>query len=481
MGPAYDAMSNESFRTEADPTDPARVTQSLDSIRGLVEALPAAIYTIDAQGRITSFNEEAVALWGRRPVLNSDTWCGSWRLFNTDGTPLLHDDCPMAVSLREGRSIRGAEAISERPDGTRISFLAYPTPLRDAQGNVVGAINMLVDITDRKRTDLSAAMLSAIVESSHDAIISKDLNGIIASWNAGAENLFGYKAEEMIGKPMLLIIPPDRLEEEPAILERIRSGERVDHFETVRRRKDGSLVEISLTISPVRDRDGKIVGASKVARDISERRQAEQQQRLIVREMSHRIKNLFAIAGSIVSMSARAAETPAELAQSVRQRLDALTRVHELTRPGLIEDVEVPSGEQSLRDLLHAILLPYRQSDTDMGNRLVLAGPDILISGASIASLALVFHEFATNAAKYGALSVAGGGIEVSWALHDGVLAVDWREIGGPPIAHRPQRQGFGSTLANRVVIGQFAGTLDYAWNPDGLVIHVEIDRAKLV
>src|SRR5690606_8291027 len=152
--------------------------------------------------------------------------------------------------------------------------------------------------------NLSEARLSAIVESSHDAIISKDLNGIIATWNNGAQALFGYTAEEAIGQPMTLIIPPDRLQEEPAILDRIRSGELVDHFETVRRRKDGSLVDISLTISPVRDLGGRIVGASKIARDISERRLAEQQQQLILREMSHRIKNLFAIAGSIVSMNA---------------------------------------------------------------------------------------------------------------------------------------------------------------------------------
>lgn len=480
LGPAYDSLIRDSVPGDSSPAGLARTTDNLSQIRSLIDALPAALYTVDLQGRLTSFNEAAVLLWGRRPVLHVDLWCGSWRLFLPDGTPVVHADCPMAISLREGRAISGAEMIAERPDGTRVSFLAYPTPLRDAQGEIVGAVNMMVDITERRRTDLSAALLSAIVESSHDAIISKDLNGVIASWNAGAESLFGYTAEEMIGQPMLLIIPPDRQDEEPAILDRIRHGERVDHFETVRRRKDGSLVEISLTISPVRDRDGTIVGASKIARDISERRNAEQQQRLIVREMSHRIKNLFAIAGSIVSMSARSAETPAELAQAVRQRLAALTRAHELTRPGLIDDIEPVSGEQSLRTLIEAIMLPYREGEGETGLRLVLAGPELSVTGSAIASLALVFNEFATNAAKYGALSVADGRVEVRWVVADGMLVVDWREIGGPPIAERPQRQGFGSTLANRVVIGQFAGSLDYAWNLDGVVIHLEMQIDRL-
>ena len=455
----------------------ARLAQNLGDF---VDALPAAIYTVDEEGRLTSYNEAAVALWGRRPVLRVERWCGAWRLYQPDGSPLAHNASPMAVAVKEGRSIRAAEAVAERPDGTRVWFSAYPTPLRDGEGKIIGGVDMLVDITERKRSDISAARLSAIVESSHDAIISKDLNGIIASWNAGAQSLFGYTAEEMIGKPVALLIPPDRQDEEPEILKRIRNGERVDHFETVRRRKDGSLVEISLTISPVRDRDGHIIGASKIARDISERRQAEQQQRLIVREMSHRIKNLFAIAGSIVSMNARAASTPAELARSVRQRLDALTRAHELTRPGLIDDREIAVSDQNLRDLLRAILLPYENGSGEGSSRLVLAGPDIAINGSAIASLALVFNEFATNAAKYGALSTVDGRIEVSWAVYDGVLAIDWREFGGPAIVHRPRRQGFGSTLANRVVVGQLSGTLDYDWAPDGVAIHLSMARDQL-
>ena len=147
----------------------------------------------------------------------------------------------------------------------------------------------------RQRLDRAAQHYAAIIESSDDAILSKDLDGVILTWNAGAERLFGFTAEEAIGRPVTIIIPPDRLDEEPPILDKIRRGERIHHFETVRQRKDGSLVDISLTVSPIRDSDGRIVGASKIARDISELKRTRDRQHLLLREMSHRVKNLFAL------------------------------------------------------------------------------------------------------------------------------------------------------------------------------------------
>ena len=243
--------------------------------RRIVEALPTALYTTDAEGRITFYNEAAAELWGHRPKIGEDWWCGSWRLYWPDGRPMAHDECPMAETLKTGKPVRGAEAIAERPDGSRFPFVPYPTPLFDEAGELVGAVNILVDITARRKGEEAAQHLAAIVTSSNDAIVSKDLNGIIRTWNEGAEHLFGYAAEEIIGKPILTIIPPDRHDEEQRILERIRSGQRVEHFETVRQRKDGSLVDVSLTVSPIRRDDGMIVGASKIARDISERRRTE--------------------------------------------------------------------------------------------------------------------------------------------------------------------------------------------------------------
>jgi len=205
----------------------------------ILKALPAAIYTTDAAGRITFYNEAAVGMWGGRPEIGRSEFCGSWRLYWPDGTPLPHDECPMAIALREQKAIDGQEAMAERPDGTRTPFLAYPTPLFDEAGKLTGAV-MLVDISGRKTVELASQRLTAIVESSDDAILSKDVNGIITSWNGGAERLFGYREHEVVGKPVTILIPYDRQDEEPEILARIRRGERIDHYETVRQRKDAA-------------------------------------------------------------------------------------------------------------------------------------------------------------------------------------------------------------------------------------------------
>ena len=173
------------------------------TVTDLLEALPVAVYITDAEGRITSYNRAAAELWGHNPKLGTSQWCGSWRLYWPDGRPLPHDQCPMAIALKEGREVRGVEAIAERPDGTRVRFLPYPTPLRDASGRLTGAINLLMDITGQHDAELQSARLAAIVVSSDDAIISKTIEGRITSWNAGATRIFGYEASEMIGESIL--------------------------------------------------------------------------------------------------------------------------------------------------------------------------------------------------------------------------------------------------------------------------------------
>lgn len=240
-----------------------------------LDALGMAVYATDADGILTSFNEAAVEFWGRRPEVGRDSWSSLARLFHADGRPMPPEESPMGITLREHRAVRGVEMIAERGDGKRRWFLPHPSPLYDAEGTITGAVNVLVDITERKEAEQVASHLGAIISSSDDAIVSKDLNGIVTSWNEAAERLFGFTAEEMIGRSIRTIIPDDRQDEEDEVLARIRRGERVEHFETVRQRKDGSFVPISLTISPVKDKNGVIIGASKIARDITERREAE--------------------------------------------------------------------------------------------------------------------------------------------------------------------------------------------------------------
>ena len=212
---------------------------------------------------------------------------------------------------------------------------------------------LLVEINLRRESRLALGQLASLVETSEDAIITKDLNGIVTSWNKGAERIFGYEANEMIGKPISLLIPPDRPDEEPSILARLRKGQRIEHYETVRRRKTGELIDISLSVSPLADATGKIVGASKIARDITVRRQAQEVQSLLLGEMRHRINNLFAITNSLVSLSARMSKTPLEMEAAIKERLAALSRAHQLTRRGLIQTESEFSGQPTLKGLIH--------------------------------------------------------------------------------------------------------------------------------
>ena len=449
-------------------------------LQSLIEALPAAVYTTDAAGRITYFNQAAVEMWGCRPELGKSEWCGSWKLYWPDGRPLPHDECPMAMALKEKRPIRGMEAVAERPDGTRVPFIPYPTPLFDAAGRLIGAVNMLVDITERKQAEVVALRLASIVESSDDAIISKDLNGVIASWNKGAEHLFGYSAEEVLGKPITILIPLEYQNEEPNILTRIRRGERVEHYETVRRRKDGSSVDISLTVSPIKDLQGKIIGASKIARNIADRKRAQEQQILLLREMSHRVKNLFAVTSGMVALSARSARTPQDMAAAVQNRIAALTRAHELTRPGVTGTVNNAGQDTTLHALLRAIFAPYVNSPSGDREGVILNGCDVPIGGNAITNLALVLHELATNAAKYGALSLPDGVVHVDCAVMGSELVLTWKERGGPAIAAEPTSEGFGAVLTRRVVSSHFEGQLSSQWEQDGLAVRLSIPVERL-
>ena len=262
------------FAIERQRTDVA-LRESERRFREMIDALPAAIYTTDADGHITHYNPAAVEFAGQAPKIGTDRWCVSWKLYAADGTPLPHDECPMAATLKQGSRVRGVEAIAERPDGTRRWFTPYPTPLRDAHGVVVGGINMLVDITERKAAEQAMAHLATIVSSSTDGILSKTLDGIVTSWNTSAERMFGYTAAEIVGQPIYRLIPPELRTEEEGILARLRAGDRIEHYETTRIGKDGRRLDIAVTLSPIKDRTGIITGASSIMRDITERKRAE--------------------------------------------------------------------------------------------------------------------------------------------------------------------------------------------------------------
>ncbi len=437
-----------------------------DETRFLVDVLPTAVYVTDASGRITYYNEAAATLWGYRPKLKTTTWCGSWRLYWADGTSLSHAESPMAQAIKDGRALRGLEIVIERPDGTRLPLMPYPTPLFDQGGRLIGAVNLLIDISGQKLANEQAYRLAAIVESSDDAIVSKDLDGYITSWNGGAQRLFGYPPEEAIGRSILILIPADRHDEENFILQRIRRGEHVDHLETVRRHKDGSLVDIAVSVSPIRDATGRLIGASKIARNIGERKRALEQQRLLVNEMRHRVKNVLTIVEAIAAQTLR--HSPAEEKDAFSGRLRALALAQDL----LSQD---NWKSASLREIVARAMAPFRGKHRDQ-IRTDGTG-DLWLPGAKVALLAMGLHELATNAAKYGALSCPAGVVTLTWnvPMIDAAarLHLQWRETGGPRV-RESSRHGFGMRLLQQALAAEL-GEVRITFEPEGLVCTLDL------
>jgi PAS domain S-box-containing protein len=790
-----------------------KVRDSERHLRQIIDALPAAVYTTDAEGRVTMFNEAAATFAGRTPQLGTDSWCVTWRLFWPDGTPMPHEKCPMATAVKERRPIRGMEGIVERPDGTRRRFIPYPTPLFDSSGTMVGAVNMAVDITDRKlaeeaiarhrdkqaalyaftdrlfratslqevynaaleaicqvlgcergsillfddagvmrfvawtglseqyrradeghspwtrevrnpqpiciadvdasdllgslkatakaegiaatafiplmiggelvgkfmayyaaphtfdqieinlavtiarqlgfslerrrteealretqrqlvselvaarqlqristqlihasdpevlyekildaaeailRSDFASMQmfypergelrllayrgfnptaatfwewvrpgsaspcgaalatgarsivpdvelsdfmagsedletcrqtgiravqstpllsrtgrllgmisthwrnphqpserdlrlldllarqaadlierrqaeqtdqrLAAIVDSSHDAIVSKNLNGIVTTWNRGAERLFGYAASEMIGRSITTLFPPDRHHEEVQILDRIRRGERVDPYETVRKRKDGSLVDVSVSGSPLRNAAGEVIGVSKIARDITARKRADEQQRVLHAELDHRVKNILASVSAVVAHTKDASNSMDDFVAALDSRIQSMSSTHELLSRSRWQGV-------SLWELVRRELAPYTSNSNTC-----IKGPEVVLIAEAAQATALVLHELTTNAAKYGALSQRKGRVSVCWyrapnGQGPAPLAIEWLETGGPPV-EVPSNSGYGRSVITELVPYELGGTARLLFSPEGVRYRLDI------
>jgi len=342
-------------------------------------------------------------------------------------------------------------------------------PIRDGSGAVAFLNPTGVDVTERKRIEAELRKneqrlrwLASIVETSDDVIVSKNLDGIITSWNRGAEHVFGYTAEEAIGQPITIVIPLDRHNEEREILTRIRRGERIDHFETVRQRKDGSLIVVSLTVSPVKNAEGQIVGASKIARDVSEQKRNQEQIAALAREAEHRSKNLLANVQATVNLSR--ANTTEELKQVIEGRIQALANVHSLfvkTR-WIGADISTIATQE---------LAPYAEKKQ---RRVSIDGPPVLLEPNAAQAVAIILHELATNAAKYGALSAVNGHVDLKWSREaDGRLHLFWVETGGPKV-QEPTRKGFGSRVIEQM-IAQHSGKTLFDWRAEGLVCEIAL------
>ncbi|MEI9431350.1 sensor histidine kinase [Mesorhizobium sp. Cs1299R1N3] len=338
-----------------------------------------------------------------------------------------------------------------------------------------------VDGSDRQGATADAR-LAAIVDSSFDAIISKDLNSIIQSWNHAAERMFGYTAEEAIGQSILMLIPDHLKNEEIEIISKIRSGDRVASFETTRKRKDGMLISASLTISPIKNDNGEIIGASQIARDISAAKESERRIRLLMREVNHRVKNQFAVILSMVRETSKRSTDPGEFEELIRARIMALSRSHDLL-------VTSEWAGASLFDLIQEHLKPF-----GLEEQILLSGPVLTLQSNAVQNLGMAFHELGTNSSKYGALGSEGGRVEITWTIDSGTqnpgsvgereFQLTWEETSTPhPGDRRDQttRKGFGTVVLQRVAPQSLGGSAILERSPGYLKWRLSAPLASIV
>ena len=343
------------------------VREQLDELRrlqaaaqhfiALVECSDDAIISMDLDGVVLSWNPAAERLFG---YTASETIGGQIHIIIPADRHAEEDD--VLATVRRGETVDHFETIRRHKDGSSVPISLTVSPIRNEAGQIVGASKIARDLSRAERTQRDALRLAAIVDSSDDAIVSKDLDGVITSWNGAAERMFGYTPDEIIGKSVRVLIPEDRQGEEDEVLARIRSGHRVEHFETVRRRKDGSLFAVSLTVSPILRPDGRVIGASKIARDISEKKRAEQERERLL-EIAHdasRLKDEFlatlshelrtplnGIVGYVrlLQMGALAAENRSNAIEAVGRCVASLTQIIE----DMLDVSSIVSGKLRLK------------------------------------------------------------------------------------------------------------------------------------
>lgn len=307
-----------------------------------------------------------------------------------------------------------------------------------------------------------SARLAAIVASSGDAIMSMDLDGTIMTWNGGAEELFGYRADEIVGKSKRVLVPPDMMAEFESHRVRVLQGETI-RSETIRLKRDGTRVDVSLDTAPIRRGDGTIIGISSIIHDISERKAAEAHKVLLMRELAHRSKNQLAIIQSIAGQTARTARCPQEFVESFRRRLQGLAASHDLL------------SSQDFRSV-PLVELAQRHIEIFTGGqdrRVSIDGPEIRVRPAMAEGLGLALHELSTNSIKYGALSAANGRVELLWQVRSNggevpELHLQWSESGGPEVS-APAVRGFGSQVIETLVARSLNGRSVLTYDPAGV------------
>lgn len=302
-------------------------------------------------------------------------------------------------------------------------------------------------------------LCAAIIASCDDAIISYDLRGVITSWNQGAERLLGYSVQESVGTPIAALIPPEKQAEAAEMFNKLRKGQRVEPYESLRRRKDGSLAELSLTVSPIKDSAGNIVGISKIARDITDLKQTRNQLAVLADEMRHRVRNFGAVIEALGrSTLPKGDSATADFFSALMGRVRALLSTGEMV-------LSSSRRQADLEDVAKTALHPFLEAKATWFR---INGPELMLSEQTAGGLALAFHELATNALKYGALKEPDGSIDLTWTVVDGAVQIVWKEH-IKHVLNVAENRGFGSRLIKTAVASERESRTEMKFESDGL------------
>ncbi|MCJ2070195.1 PAS domain S-box protein [Methylobacterium sp. J-030] len=431
-------------------------------------------------------------VWTTRPDGFHDYYNDRWYEFtgvpygSTDGegwNDMFHRDDQERAWARWRHSLATGEPYEieyrlRHNSGAYRWTLGRAMPIRDAEGRIERWFGTCTDIDDLKRAEAEARKLAAIVETSKDFIGLCTLDGAITHLNEAALTLVGLPdlaAARRHRIPDFFTADSRRILEETAMPAMRRDGFwegelAFRHFGT------GEPVAVAYNIFPVRDPTGAEIGYATVTRDLREAKRAEEARDLLIRELSHRIKNIFAVVGGLAALTARSDPAAQPFAKAFRERLGALARAHEYVRPHSPDSAPAVAG-QTVLGLMRLIMAAYEEGGQA---RVAISGDDTEIGERTATALALIMHEQATNAMKYGGLSTKEGGVSLSGLREAGRYTLTWREAGGPPITAAPTRKGFGTVLAERSVAGQLDGVLEHDWTPGGLLMRLSVPIENL-
>ena len=373
------------------------------------------------------------------------------------------------------------------PDGTTLWLRGHGRVVaRTPDGKAHRLISIVADVTETKRAEQalreSEERRRMASEAAQIGIWDYDLTTNTLRWDERTRELFGLSPDAPVNYDVFLagLHPDDRVATHAAVqqsLDATGNGDYDIEYRTIG--LEDSITRWIAARGKCFFNKGQAVRFIGTVLDIGPAKEAHERQGLLLREMNHRVKNLFAMVSGMIALSVRSARTPQEMAQSLRGRLDALSRAHDLVRSGVVGSEQLLGERTTLTALVRKVLLPYTD-EKDGYDRIIISGPDVPIGAKAVTSLALVLHESATNAAKYGALSGPSGSIRIGWTMQGDELYLQWEETGGPAIVNPPQVRGFGSILTERSITGQLGGTIAFDWRPVGVKLMVTIPLERL-